>query len=198
MITLILCWRSVHLAAINFQLLNLGIWFDICKELCCACCLWKINHISAFHISPMLNLISTLNWLDSAGLKFWHGGYLSGDMMRQVLVKNRKHIGKEVRQRDQEKTISYDFNCKTNKAHWACISCSDLQTHGWFLDLFVLIERLMCFSKEIAGQVKSPYFKHCHKYPFSFLSQYNALFLVIIFKYLQLFCFFVSLFVYLS
>ena len=81
-------------------------------------------------------------------------------MMRQNLVKKRKHGGKKVCQRHQEKVISYDSNCKIKGAHWACISYSDPQTNSWFLDLFVVIKKLMCFSREIAGQVKIPYFKH--------------------------------------
>ena len=114
--------------------------------------------MASLFLSP---LISTLNWFDSADLKLQHGGYLfDGEMMRQILVKKRKHRGKEVCRKHQEKAISYDSNCKINTAHWAYISYNDPQTHSWFLDLFVLIKRLMCFSREIAGQVKSPYFKH--------------------------------------
>ena len=47
------------------------------------------------------------------------------EMMRQILVKMRKHIEKEVPQRYQERATLYDSNCKINKAHWACISYSD-------------------------------------------------------------------------
>ena len=52
--------------------------------------------------------------------------------------------------------FSYDLKCKINKAHWACLSFSFPKTHSWFL-----LKRLFCFSREIAGPVKSSYFKHC-------------------------------------
>ena len=107
MIALILCWRSIHLAAINFQLLNFADSTSV-KTQCCTYCLWKINHISAFHVSPVLDLISTLNWSDSASSKHQHGGYLFDDeMMRQILVKTRKHIGKKVCQRHQGKATFF-------------------------------------------------------------------------------------------
>ena len=42
--------------------------------------------------------------------------------MRQILVKTRKHIRKEVPQRCQVRATLFDSNCKINKAHWACIN----------------------------------------------------------------------------
>ena len=42
--------------------------------------------------------------------------YLYDDEARQILVKTRKHIGKEVQQRHQERVIPYNSKCKTNKA----------------------------------------------------------------------------------
>ena len=100
----------------------------------------------------------TFNWYDSASLKLQHDGYLfNGEMMGQISVKMRKHKRK-IHQIDQERTTSYDRNDKINKAHWACI-------------IYTVIPKLIadfwtsCFDWEtllllIAGQVKSPYFKH--------------------------------------
>ena len=122
---LILCWHSVHIVAINFQPLNLAVWFNIWRGFSVAHAVPGrfVNHISAFHVSLVLDLISTLNWFDSSSLKLQHGGYLfDDDMMRQILVKTRKHIGKKVHQRHQKRATSYDSNYKINKAHWACIS----------------------------------------------------------------------------
>ena len=65
-IALLLYWGSMHLAAINFQLLNLAIWFDIWKRLSVEHAVFGrfINHISAFNVSPVLDLTSTLNLFD--------------------------------------------------------------------------------------------------------------------------------------
>ena len=108
-----------------------------------------INQISAFYVSPVLDLISTMNWFDLASLKPQHGGYLfDNEMMTQILVKTRKHTGKEVHQRHQEKAISYNSNYKTNKAHSVYISYSDPQTHSWFLDLLFWLRGSYAFPEE--------------------------------------------------
>ena len=114
-IALILRWRSIHLAEINLQLLNLAIWFNIWKGLSVAHAVFRriFNHICAFHVSHVQDLISNLNWCDLESLKLQHDGCLSnGEMIRQILVKLRKHIGKEFYQRHQERAISYNSNCK--------------------------------------------------------------------------------------
>ena len=69
--------KQLHLAAINFQLLNLAIWFEIWKWLSEGRAVFGrfVNHIFAFHSSPVLNLISTLNWFDLASLKLKQGQY---------------------------------------------------------------------------------------------------------------------------
>ena len=77
-----------------------------------------VNHISAFHMSPVLDLTSTLNLLDSASLKLQHGEYLFDDaMMRQILVKKEENIEKEVYQMYQERATSCNLNYKIDKAH---------------------------------------------------------------------------------
>ena len=148
---LILCWHSIHLIVINFQLLNLAFWFDIWKGLNVAHAVFGrfVNHISAFHISSVLDLTSTLNWFDSESLKLQHGGYLFNDeMIRQILVKTRKHIGRQVHQRHQEGVISSDSNYKISKAHWVCISYSDPHTHSWFLDLLFWLRGFSTFLEK--------------------------------------------------
>ena len=60
-----------------------------------------------FHVSPVLHLISTLNLFDSVSLKLQHGGYLY-DEMRQILVKTRERIEKELHQKYQEIVTSYN------------------------------------------------------------------------------------------
>ena len=128
MIALIMCLCGIHLAIINFQLLNLAIWFDIWKGVSVAHAINGrfVNYISAFHASPVLDLISTLNWFDLVNVKLQRDRYLFTDeMMRLILVKSRKHIGKEVCQSHPEMATSFDSNYKINKAHWAYISYSD-------------------------------------------------------------------------
>ena len=95
-IIFIWCWPCIFLAVINFTVLNLTIWFDIWKGLSVGHAVFGrfANHISTFHVSPVLDLISTLNWFDSEILKLQHGGYLFNDeMIRQILVKTRKQKG---------------------------------------------------------------------------------------------------------
>ena len=123
-IVLILCWRRSHPATIEFQLLNLAIRINICKALKVVWCaiFWKIfNHVSPIHDSPVLYLISALNLFGSASLLLQDVGYLYNDQARQILVKIRKHIGKEVQQRHQERAILYNSKCEVNKAHWLCL-----------------------------------------------------------------------------
>ena len=76
-IALVLCWRSIHRAVINFQLLNLAVWFDIWKDLSVAHAVFGrfLNHISVFHVSLVLDLISTLNWFDSVWV--WNSNMVS-------------------------------------------------------------------------------------------------------------------------
>ena len=141
-------------------LCNLVIWFGIWKGLTYAAIKRLVNHISAFHVSPVLDLISILNWFDSA-IKLQHGGYLfDNKMMTKILVKTRKHIGKEVHQRHQERAISYHSKYKINKSNWVCISYSDPQNPKLIFGSLVLIKRLFCFSRGETSQVKSSYFKH--------------------------------------
>ena len=116
--------KQLHLAAINFQLLNLAIWFEIWKWLSDGRAVFGrfVNHIFAFHSSPVLNLISTLNWFDLASLKLKQGQYFfENEMMRHILMELRKYIGKENHQIHQERVISYDSNYVINKVHWVCI-----------------------------------------------------------------------------
>ena len=69
--------------------------------------------------------------METESLKLQQGGYLfDNEMMTQILVKTRKHIGKEVHQRHQEKATSYNSNYKINKANCVCISYSDPQTQS--------------------------------------------------------------------
>ena len=107
-------------------LLNLAIWFGIRKKglsVMHAVFGRFVNQISAFYLGPVLNLISTLNWFYLASLKLQHGGYLfNNEMMIQILVKTRKHIGKEVHQKHQERATSSNSNYKIKKAHWVCMS----------------------------------------------------------------------------
>ena len=136
------------------------IGFDIWKGLCVAHAAFGrfVNHISAFHVSPVLDLISTLNWFDSASLKLQHGWYFFNDeMMRQILVK--------IHQRSSSKTswakgdfIRFELQNKqsplsVHKLQWP-------ETHSWFFGYLVLIKRLFSFCREVAGQVNSLYFKH--------------------------------------
>ena len=72
--------------------------------------------MSVFYINSVLDLISTLNWFDSVSLKLQHSGYLfNNEMIAHILVKTRKHIGKEGHQRHQERATSYDLSYKINK-----------------------------------------------------------------------------------
>ena len=96
-ITLILYWCNIRLAAINFQVLNLAIWFNIGIGLSVVHAAFGrfVNHIFAFHVSPVLDLIFALNWFELASSKLQHCWYLFDDeMMRQILTKTRKYIGK--------------------------------------------------------------------------------------------------------
>ena len=70
-----------------------------------------------FHVSPVLHLISTLKLFDSVSLKLQHGGYLYDDEMRQILVKTRERIEKELHQKYQEIVTSYNSNYKIGKSH---------------------------------------------------------------------------------
>ena len=154
MIALILCWHIIHLAVINFQLLILALWFDIWKRLSVVHAVFErfFNHISAIHVSLVLDLISPLNWFDLTHLKFQHGGYLFLDEMIKDFGKNEEAYRKNVHQRHQERAISYDSNCKINKGDYTCIS------YSWFLD--VLIKRLFHFFREIGSPLRSPYLKN--------------------------------------
>ena len=114
-ITLIMCWCSIHLATINFQLLSLAIWCEIWKGLkviVYAVCWGFVNQVSPIHDSPILYLISTLNWFDYPSLKLQEKGYLYDDDTRQILVRTKKHIGKEVQERHQKRVFSYDSKYK--------------------------------------------------------------------------------------
>ena len=130
----------------------MAIWFSIRKKgLSVVYAVFGrfFNQISAFYVSPFLDLMSTSNWFGSASLKLQHSGYLfDNEMMAQILVKMRKHIGKEAHQRHQERMASYDLNYKVNKPHWVCISYSDAQTHSWFLDLLFWLRGSSAFPEE--------------------------------------------------
>ena len=52
------------------------------------------------------------------------------DETRQIFLKTRKHIGKEVQQKHDERVRSYNSKPKTNKAHWVSLSYSVPQTHS--------------------------------------------------------------------
>ena len=73
---------------------------------------------------------------------------------------NEEAYRKRSSSKTQKRGTSYDLNYKINKAHWACLSYSDPQTYSWFLDLLFWLRGSSGFSREVAGQVKSPYFKH--------------------------------------
>ena len=130
MIALILCWHSIHLAATFNYCINFGnlIWHTVFGRF--------VNHnISSFHVSPVLDLISTLNWFwfSEFKKKLQHGVYLfNNEMVRQILVKTRKHIGKEVPQRFQEGATLHNLNWKIITAHWARISYSDAKPITYF------------------------------------------------------------------
>ena len=63
-IALLLYWGSMHLAAINFQLLNLAIWFDICKRLSFAHAVFGrfVSHIQYLHVTSVLSWILYPLW----------------------------------------------------------------------------------------------------------------------------------------
>ena len=64
-IALLLYWRSIHLTAINFQLLNLAIWFDIWKRLGVAHAVFGrfVSHIQYLHFTSVLSWILYPLWI---------------------------------------------------------------------------------------------------------------------------------------
>ena len=72
-----------------------------------------VNHVSWIFDSPILYLIFNIfYWFDLASLKLPDGGYLYDDVTRQILVNTKKHIGKEVQERHQKRTFSFDSKDK--------------------------------------------------------------------------------------
>ena len=149
---------------LTFNLLNLAIWFGICKGLSVVHSFFGrfVNDVSAFHISPALDLISTFNWFDLVNLKLQHGRFLfDNEMMTQIFMETRKHIRKRS---SSETSGTGDFRRFELQNKQRPLSVHKLQ---WppnpYLNVgsLVLIKRLFCFSRRIAGQVKSRYFKHC-------------------------------------
>ena len=93
--------------------------------------------------------------METESLKLQQGGYLfDNEMMTQILVKTRKHIGKEVHQRHQERATSYNSNYKINKANCVCISYSDPQTQSWLLDLLFWLRSSSAFPEKTTAKLK--------------------------------------------
>ena len=104
-----------------------------------------VNYISAFHSSPVLDLISTLNLFDLVPMV---GICLMMRWWDRFWAKTREHIEKEVYQRYQERVTSYSLNYKINKAHWACVSYRDPKTCSWFFDLLFWLRGYFAFPKK--------------------------------------------------
>ena len=114
-----------------------------------------VYHISAFHVSPVLDLISTLNWFDSASLKLQHGGYLfDNKMMTQILVKTRKHIGKRSSLKTSGKGDFIRFKLQNKQSQLSVHKLRWPQTHVWFLDLLFWSRGSSAFLEEIPAKWK--------------------------------------------
>ena len=68
MIALILCWRSIHLAVINFQLLISAVSFNICKGL-------SVVHAVCGRLIKYLHFMSVLSWTNIHFKLIWFGGF---------------------------------------------------------------------------------------------------------------------------
>ena len=84
-IALILCWHSIHVAVINFNLIKFGNLILRLKDSSVAHAVFGrfLNDIPAFHVILFKYLFDN-------------------EMMTQILVKTRKPIGKEVHQRHRK------------------------------------------------------------------------------------------------
>ena len=160
MITVILCRRSIHLATINFQLLILAVRFNICKGLSVAHAVLSCSHICISPQScPGFNIHFKLIWFVGFKTLAWWVFVWWWDDETEFGEKEKAWREKSLSKTSGKGDFIW-FELQNKRSSLSMHSYSDPQTHSWFLDLFVVIKKLMCFSREIAGQVKSPYFKH--------------------------------------